>query len=276
MGNIEFTGERVVLGKSPAFLEVAHIARYQFASTLVKDKVVVDLGCGSGYGSKILAEAGASQVIGIDIDPEAIAFCQKEYTNPNLSFHTADAVQIEIFFKEKLPDLSPDVIVCFEVIEHLIRPLEVIGQLRQILKSGGKLIISTPNRDLSSPHRRYWEEPQNQYHVREFARTEFSKMLTRQHFSVVGVYGQAIYPRYLIPLLRDEFYKDAIKKLADPDVAALKLLKLHQTANTLTFVAGDYSPPPIWQRIIPKGIRITRQLLATVIWRLLSMTERNT
>ena len=63
MGNIEFTGERVVLGKSPAFLEVAHIARYQFTATFVKDKVVVDLGCGSGYGSKILTEAGKTILI---------------------------------------------------------------------------------------------------------------------------------------------------------------------------------------------------------------------
>ncbi|HEY0433333.1 MAG TPA: class I SAM-dependent methyltransferase, partial [Chitinophagaceae bacterium] len=112
---MDFTGERFVPLEQLLNDEIAfeHLHRYHSASLLTKDKNVVDIACGEGYGSAILAPT-AKQVTGIDISEEVIAHARKTYGNtPNLRFKVGTAEAIPV------PDHTIDVVVAFETIEHL-------------------------------------------------------------------------------------------------------------------------------------------------------------
>ena len=109
----EFTGERVIPGQVDIDLFNEHMARYAFAARLARGKRALDAGCGAGYGSAELARA-ALTVVGIDSSLEAIEYARASYPLPNLKFEQASC--------EALPhaDASFDLIVAFEVIEHLV------------------------------------------------------------------------------------------------------------------------------------------------------------
>ena len=89
MTDIKFTGERLVPGVSPADLEAEHMSRYHFIKNLVRGKKVLDIGCGAGYGSKILSET-AAVVVGIDIDNDAITHAAENYGSDTVSFVAGD------------------------------------------------------------------------------------------------------------------------------------------------------------------------------------------
>ena len=108
----EFTGERVIPGQVDIDLWNEHLSRYAFAARLARRKRVLDVGCGAGYGSAELA-AAASSVIGIDIDGDAVAYAAAHYSRSNLSFQQAAATALPF------PDASFELVVAFEVIEHL-------------------------------------------------------------------------------------------------------------------------------------------------------------
>src|SRR6266704_3073623 len=108
----EFTGERVIPGQVDADLLNEHMARYAFAARLSRRKQVLDAGCGAGYGSAELARAAAG-VLGIDKSAEAVAFARAEYPAPKLRFEEADCLTLPV------GDGSIDLVVAFEVIEHL-------------------------------------------------------------------------------------------------------------------------------------------------------------
>src|ERR1039458_5734453 len=78
VGNLSFTGERVVPGKTPQFLVLEHLVRYGFAARFAGGCKVLDVGCGSGYGASSLAQE-ANLVVGIDSAPEALNYAQKNY-----------------------------------------------------------------------------------------------------------------------------------------------------------------------------------------------------
>jgi len=101
--------------------------RYIFAAPYVKDKIVLDIACGIGYGSSILKKAGAKRVIGADILPRAIEYANTRYTQPGVSYLGLDANQGLAF-----GDASFDVITSFETIEHLDRHEEFNRYVEEI------------------------------------------------------------------------------------------------------------------------------------------------
>ncbi|MSO20680.1 MAG: methyltransferase domain-containing protein [Acidobacteria bacterium] len=168
---MKFTGERVVPGQVEADLLNEHLARYHFARQFVKGKRVLDAACGSGYGTAMLAES-ASSVIGIDISREAVGYARSNYA-------AAAAAGAEIDFSEgdclALPftDESLDVVVAFEIVEHLKDATGFLRELRRVLRPGGLLLLSTPNR-------LYYTEDRgevNPFHEREYTFAEMDALI---------------------------------------------------------------------------------------------------
>ncbi|MBN1349409.1 class I SAM-dependent methyltransferase, partial [candidate division KSB1 bacterium] len=105
-------GERIIPTKPGeiSFVYARHKFAYQYAQNFVENKTVLDVGCGTGYGSKILSEK-ATYVHGIDYDSDAINYCKQHYSGSNIEFYQADATK---FAGER----KFDVAVCFQAIEH--------------------------------------------------------------------------------------------------------------------------------------------------------------
>lgn len=161
-------------------IAVEHMQRYRSVLDFVREKIVLDAGSGEGYGAHILSET-AAQVIGVDISEEAVTHASTSYSKANLTYRLGSI--------DALPfaDRTFDVVVCFEVIEHVDEPLQnaFLREARRVLKPDGVLVISTPNKavytDLSGQH--------NQFHKREFYIDEFTAFL-QQVFPHLALFGQ--------------------------------------------------------------------------------------
>jgi O-antigen biosynthesis protein len=184
-----YTGERFVFGATGHALERQHIARYRFASGFANGKAVLDIACGSGYGASLLKDAGASRVIGVDIHPETIALCKREHVRDDLEFAVGDIATFRA-------DCPVELITCFETIEHTRDYEEGLKNLNRNLKGGGVLLISTPNRMLTSPRAtKLSDPPRNPYHTQEFLLGEISDLLSSSGFRIEATYGQTFCPR---------------------------------------------------------------------------------
>jgi 2-polyprenyl-3-methyl-5-hydroxy-6-metoxy-1,4-benzoquinol methylase len=113
-----------------------HLRRYQTASRYVQGKRVLDIASGAGFGTKMLKEAGAVSVTGVDIAPTSIQYAQDHYQVPGIEFIQADA---EVFEAEPF-----DVIVSFETIEHVPHPDKFLAQIRKLLRPDGHFLLSVP------------------------------------------------------------------------------------------------------------------------------------
>src|SRR5687768_2236578 len=113
--DMEITHERMTLGGHfPAHVEREHFERYKHAAPYVRGLRVLDLACGSGYGSHHLATSGAQSVLGADISSEAVEFARSHFVRDNLRFEVGDAQNLTI-----VDDASMDAVISFETIEHL-------------------------------------------------------------------------------------------------------------------------------------------------------------
>ncbi len=164
----EFTGERVIPGQVDDDLMNEHMARYAFASRLAQMKRVLDAGCGAGYGSAELAKL-ALHVVGLDASAEAIAFARERYRLPNLQFEQGSCAALPH------PDGSFDLVVAFEVIEHVVEWREFLREVRRVLSPGGQFVVSTPNKSYYAEQRKL--SGPNPFHHHEFEFGEFRAAL---------------------------------------------------------------------------------------------------
>ena len=173
-----------------------HLERYNFASNYIKNKTVLELGCGNGYGTHLLMKKGAKKIIGIDLDPKAITFANNNYSNKNIQYRSGDAETI------RLPDSSIDIVVSFETIEHVPNPKKMVQTVQKVLKQDGIFIVSTPNIQTS-----FMDNP---FHLKEFTPKELRDLL--QNFSSIQWYGQRKVHTLLITLYK-KLYPILPKKL---------------------------------------------------------------
>ena len=167
--SVEFTGERVIPGQVDADLLNEHLARYAFAARLARGKRVLDAGCGAGYGAAELAKSALS-VVGADIAAEAVDFARAHYRLPYLAFEQASCNALPH------PDAAFDLVVAFEVIEHLPDWRDFLQEVRRVLAPTGQFIVSTPNK-------LYYAESRsgagaNPFHAHEFEFDEFREELS--------------------------------------------------------------------------------------------------
>lgn len=155
-----------------------HWERYEFAATFAAGLRVLDIACGSGYGSALLAQSNAAEVTGADIDPGAIDWAGNAYGR------YARFVRVEPAKQLPFEDGCFDLVVSFETVEHVAEPQEFCRELVRILRPGGTLIISTP---LNESETRF--SPPNPFHLREYSWAEFSE-LVEPHVSIVDRFSQ--------------------------------------------------------------------------------------
>jgi 2-polyprenyl-3-methyl-5-hydroxy-6-metoxy-1,4-benzoquinol methylase len=114
-----------------------HLHRYRTAARQIVGKKVLDIASGTGFGSRMLKEAGAEYVVGVDIAPESVAYAQAHYSTPGVEFLQGDAEVFE--WREQF-----DVIVTYETIEHVPHPSKFLDRLRQLIQPDGYLFLSVP------------------------------------------------------------------------------------------------------------------------------------
>lgn len=164
-----YTGERACPWNPATGLDVMthHILRYAWASRYCWQKAVVDVACGTGYGSYLLSWV-ARHVTGLDIDRATIEYAASMFTTPNCHFVLQDVTK-------GIPD-GHDVYVAFECLEHLEDPATVIDALQD------KTLV--------------WSIPVNnnsRYHVRPYSTDEISDMMAGSEFFFQSSAGEIIH-----------------------------------------------------------------------------------
>lgn len=157
-----------------------HLFRYLYVSSQCDAKdVVLDLACGFGDGSKLLAKSTVNSVIGIDLSEAAISKASAGNSVTNLCFYTGDGTSL------KFPDGYFSKIISFETIEHTPSYRDLLSELFRVLKPGGTLFLSTPNKAICSPG----ECIINPFHTQEFLYEDLF-LLFRGYPCRFNIYGQ--------------------------------------------------------------------------------------
>jgi 2-polyprenyl-3-methyl-5-hydroxy-6-metoxy-1,4-benzoquinol methylase len=174
---LELTGERT-LPDVPAenYWFRRHLAVYEWIAERCAGMDVVDMACGEGYGTDVLARR-AAHVTGVDANPEAHEHARLKYARPGVRF-VRDMVET---YSEPC-----DAVVFLQTIEHVQDPKAVLDHLRSLLRPGGSAYVSTPNVLTLAPPGA--ERSGNPWHVREYRAEEYRE-LCRASFHSVELLG---------------------------------------------------------------------------------------
>lgn len=177
--NVDCTGERYM----PEFdgdWTLEHTHRYLLACEYSWNKTVLDIACGDGYGTRMLADT-AMKVIGVDISLDTLSRAAIKYPHPRISFLQGNITTIP------LASNSVDLVTSFETIEHLEQHDSMLTEICRVLRPDGILIISSPDKYEYSDLPGY----KNTYHVKELYKNEFNHLL-RQYFPHIHIIGQRV------------------------------------------------------------------------------------
>lgn len=210
----DWTGERL---ETWIFSENTneHLHRYAMAMELCVDKKVLDIACGEGYGSRLLRTVAAS-VTGVDIDAQTVENARKKYNAQGLDFLAGSAAAIP------LPDAAYDVVVSFETIEHHDQHQEMMREIKRVLRPGGILIISSPDKKYYSDVPGY----KNPFHVKELYKHEFEALI-KAHFKYTRFYGQRSFTGSIViadhgeEVVAPKMYEGSYEALTSKDIEAV-------------------------------------------------------
>jgi SAM-dependent methyltransferase len=155
-----------------------HLAVYEWVGARVGGGRVLDMACGEGYGSAVLATS-ASRVVGLDANPEAHEHARLRYRATNLSFARG---LVETYGEAG----SYDAVVFLQTIEHVHDPRAVLEHFRGLLAGGGTAYVSTPNVLTLAPPGA--EKSGNPWHLKEYRAEEF-RALCESVFARVELLG---------------------------------------------------------------------------------------
>jgi ubiquinone/menaquinone biosynthesis C-methylase UbiE len=178
VSDLPFTGERFVPGV-PGEIWIEHWHRYHFAARWAQGRRVIDVACGEGYGTALLARS-AVQATGVDVSAQAIEHARAAYASmPNARFVEGSCTDLPF------DDASVDLAVSFETIEHIEPQERFLDELARVLRPDGVLLLSCPNKLEYSDKRAY----RNEFHVKELYRDELAA-LVQARFPHARWYGQ--------------------------------------------------------------------------------------
>jgi 2-polyprenyl-3-methyl-5-hydroxy-6-metoxy-1,4-benzoquinol methylase len=199
-----------------------HLAVYEWIGARVAGRRVVDMACGEGYGSDLLAAEGAASVVGVDANPEAHEHARLRYLRPNLRYER-DLVES---FAEPC-----DAVVFLQTIEHVQDAGAILEHFKSMLAPGGVAYVSTPNLLTLAPPGA--EKSDNPWHVREYRAAEF-RALCEGHFEWVELLG-------LFHARKLRAHELAIKLGWDRVHKALHLTKPFYDRFTPAIAASDFA-----------------------------------
>ena len=180
MSPLPLTGERTVPGvPEENYWFRRHEAAYQHLAPLAAGRIVLEVGCGEGYGTAVLARH-ARRVVGVDYD--ALTIAHAAGATRRLGFVRANLAALP------MADGHRDLVATLQVIEHVWNHREFVRECRRVLRPGGQLIVTTPNRLTFSPG---LDEPLNPFHTKEFTAAELSPTARRRRVRDRVVAGAA-------------------------------------------------------------------------------------
>lgn len=163
------SGERQVAADLEE-IRADHTARYQWATAFgLEGRSVLDAGCGVGYGAAMLADAGAASVFAVDNSGEALEYGAEHWSRPTIQWGWGEL--------ENLAGDGVDVVVAFEVLEHLAHPERFLTS--SMVASSAELLVSVPNED-GFPYRGY------KFHHRHYTKSELTELLRSTGWEVVS------------------------------------------------------------------------------------------
>ena len=181
MSGLVLTGERTLPGIAEEnYWFRRHEAAYRWLAPWCRGAVVVDAGCGEGYGAALLSRV-AARVAGFDYAPEVAAHVRAAYP-------AVAAVRGDL---QRLPFRGVEVIASLQTIEHLHDQAGFVRECARALRPAGTLLVTTPNRLTFSPGR---SEPLNPFHTVELSAAELARLL-EPHFTVSRMLGLSHGPR---------------------------------------------------------------------------------
>jgi SAM-dependent methyltransferase len=229
------TPERFVPGLMDGELvEVEHLARYWWAARHAAGRTVLDAGCGVAYGTAALADAGAAHVVGVDIVQPVLDAAAPGLPG-NVELRCADVAALPF------DDGAFDLVVCFEVIEHVEQRDAVLDELTRVTAPDGLVLVSSPNRAAYVPG--------NPHHVHEYLPEELRAALA-QRFPHVALMRQHDAAASLI-LADDQLGATGAHALEPEHVA--KLMRLKPDAEPYTIAVASHAPLPT----IPSSVCLT-------------------
>lgn len=164
-------------------VEKSHLGRYMWACNHIKtDDKVMDLCCGTGYGSYLMSIlTKASSIVAIDKIDE---FPFRHLADASVV--TMLSINLESYYDIKDYITPKDVVTAFECIEHIDKPNMILDVAAMALKPGGRLLLSTPNQDVIPFTRERFP-----YHVQHFTMPQMATMLIKHGFVINKVYSQS-------------------------------------------------------------------------------------
>ncbi len=198
-----------------------HLAVYEWIATRIAGRQVVDMACGEGYGSDVLA-AKAASVVGVDANPEAHEHARLRYVRSNLRY---ERDLVESFAQ------PCDAVVFLQTIEHVQDPGAILEHFKSMLAPGGVVYVSTPNLLTLAPPGA--EKSDNPWHVREYRVAEF-RDLCEAHFERIELLG-------LFHARKLRVHELAIKLGWDRVHKALRLSKPFYDRFTPVISSSDFS-----------------------------------
>jgi 2-polyprenyl-3-methyl-5-hydroxy-6-metoxy-1,4-benzoquinol methylase len=159
-----------------------HWLRYAFCKRFTEGLEVLDVGCGHGFGALVISES-CQHYLGVDSDESAISWavanCQPQINN-------ATYIPLKALLEENPKNRFP-VVLCFEVLEHVNSPKELLSWLKEISSPGGLLILSTPNGLSSMKHPSLYR---SEFHVTEFSPREVRELLVAAGFEQIELHAE--------------------------------------------------------------------------------------
>lgn len=191
MKDLAWTGERLVTYVEN-YTMIEHLHRYSMLMELARGKTILDIASGEGYGSNLLANA-ATFVFGVDIDEESVQHAKAKYQRDNLKYKQGSADQIP------LEDATVDMVVSFETLEHHDKHEEMLAEIKRVLKPGGLLVMSTPEKVIPE---------NNPFHVKELTNKEFQDLIAAYFKNYSFYFQRIVMGSLIVPQNKETSYFD--------------------------------------------------------------------